>query len=96
MRYGAEFVCFNTAMDEPVEVTTPQPDVGDTVQVLRPDGSTESGIVVEDFADYALSGDAIGRDWAMPRRWAVATVEGTLIFVDDGDIVEHSTGRSAS
>ncbi len=26
----------------------------------------------------------------MPHRWAVAVSEGTLIFVDDADITEHS------
>ena len=45
--------------------------------------------MIEDFADYTLTGDAVGREWAVPHRWAVATNEGTLIFVDDSDIIEH-------
>lgn len=73
-------------MSEPVNVTTEPPCVGDAVQVRRHDGSTAAGTLIEDFADYALTGDAVGRDWAMPHRWAVALGEGTLIFVDDADI----------
>ncbi|MBY4128160.1 hypothetical protein HQO83_07145 [Rhodococcus fascians] len=83
-------------MSEPVHVTTAHPTVGDTVQVRRSDGNTAAGTLIEDFADYTIAGDAVGRDWAKPHRWAVALDEGTLIFVDDADIVEHSRGRSAT
>ncbi|MBY4090660.1 hypothetical protein HQO85_21495 [Rhodococcus fascians] len=81
-------------MSESVDVTISQACVGDSVQVRRPDGSDAQGILVEDFVDYALAGDAVGRDWAVPHRWAVATNEGTLIFVDDDDIAEHRRDRS--
>lgn len=87
-------ICLNTAMKKPVDVTTTEPRVGDTVQVRRSGDSTVTGTVIEDFADYMLAGDAMGRDWAVPHRWAVATTEGTLIFVDDSDIIERSPGQS--
>ncbi|WP_080734024.1 hypothetical protein [Rhodococcoides fascians] len=83
-------------MKEPVNVTTAGPRVGDTVQVRRPGGSIAAGTVIEDFADYTLTGDAVGRDWAVPHRWAVATNEGTLIFVVNSDIIEHSRGPSTA
>nr|WP_141216091.1 MULTISPECIES: hypothetical protein [unclassified Rhodococcus (in: high G+C Gram-positive bacteria)] len=79
-------------MKEPVDVTTEEPRVGDTVQVRRPAGSTATGTVIEDFDDYTLTGDAVDREWAVPNRWSVATNEGTLIFVDDPDSIEHSRG----
>ncbi|WP_170945750.1 hypothetical protein [Rhodococcus sp. 14-2483-1-2] len=28
----------------------------------------------------------LGRDWAQPRRWAVALETGVLVFVDDADL----------
>lgn len=52
------------------------------------------GTLVEDFADFMLAAGALGRDWATVHRWAVALNEGTLIFVDDADIVEHTRGSS--
>lgn len=52
--------------------------------------------MIEDFADYTRTGDAVGREWAVPHRWAVATNEGTLIFVDDPDITEHSRRPSTT
>ncbi|MDV7246721.1 MULTISPECIES: hypothetical protein [Rhodococcus] len=42
-----------------------------------------SGVVVDDYAAEAGTG---GHEWAPVRRWAVATDDGTLVFVDDGDI----------
>lgn len=93
-RKGHISICFNTDMNESVDVTTQQPSAGDTVQVLLPDGRVTSGTLIEDFADYTLTGDAVGRNWAMPHRWAVATDAGTLVFVDDADIIDHSSPRS--
>jgi hypothetical protein len=43
-----------------------------------------SGVVVDDYAAEATAG---GHKWAPVRRWAVATDDGTLVFVDDGAIV---------
>ena len=62
-----EFVCFNSVMTEPVEITTTPPTIGDTLQVRRLEGGTATGTVVEDFADYLLTVPAAGRDWAMPH-----------------------------
>jgi len=84
-----EFVCFNSVMTEPVEITTTPPTIGDTLQVRRLEGGTATGTVVEDFADYLLTVPAAGRYWAMPHRWAIASEDGTLIFADDADIIEH-------
>lgn len=81
-------------MSEPGNVTTSQLGVGDTVQVRRPRGKTATGTLVEDFADSLLAADALGRDWAMPHRWAVALHDGRLIFVDDADITEHPGSSS--
>jgi hypothetical protein len=43
-----------------------------------------SGVVVDDYA--AEVGTGAGHEWAPVRRWAVATDDGTLVFVDDGAI----------
>ncbi|UNN04992.1 hypothetical protein [Rhodococcus opacus] len=43
-----------------------------------------SGVVVDDYA--AEAGTGAGPEWAPVRRWAVAADDGTLVFVDDGDI----------
>lgn len=64
-------------------------EINDTLQVRRLEGGTATGTVVEDFADYLLTVPAAGRDWAMPHRWAIASEDGTLIFADDADIIEH-------
>ncbi|WP_041813813.1 hypothetical protein [Rhodococcus jostii] len=42
------------------------------------------GVVVDDYA--AEAGVSAGHEWAPVRRWAVATDDGTLVFVDDGAI----------
>nr|WP_296773473.1 hypothetical protein [Rhodococcus sp. (in: high G+C Gram-positive bacteria)] len=77
-------------MNKSVYVTARSISVGDIVQVRRPSGDVAGGTLVEDFADYVLAGSALGRDWAVPRRWAIALDEGTLVFVDDSDIIEHN------
>jgi len=50
-----------------------------------------SGVVVDDYAAEATAG---GHEWAPVRRWAVATDDGTLVFVDDGDIEAAQSGES--
>jgi hypothetical protein len=50
-----------------------------------------SGVVVDDYADEATAG---GHEWAPVRRWAVAVDDGTLVFVDDGDIELVTPGES--
>lgn len=64
--------------------------VGDTVQIRRDAGISE-GKLVEDFADSLMSDADLGRDWAQPRRWAVALATGVLVFVDDSDLLEGDT-----
>lgn len=46
-----------------------------------------AGTLVEDFADFLLTAESVGRNWGKPRRWAVALSDGTLMFADDTDIV---------
>ncbi|HEY9413117.1 MAG TPA: hypothetical protein VIQ30_00025 [Pseudonocardia sp.] len=60
---------------------------GARVQVRAGSGARSawvSGVVVDDYATEA--GVSAGHEWAPVRRWAVATDDGTLVFVDDGDI----------
>ncbi len=57
-----------------------------------------AGKLVEDFAAYLLTESVLGRDWAPPRRWAVALDSGTLVFADDEDITNEDivpTGNQA-
>lgn len=68
-------------------LTHAQAGVGDKVQVRRAGGDIVAGTLVEDFADFLLTADAVGRNWGTPRRWAVALSDGTLMFADDTDIV---------
>lgn len=62
-------------------------EVGDTVHVRRPDGSTAAGTIVEDYADVAAPAELLGRDWAPAHRWAIALESGVLVFVDDDAFV---------
>ena len=46
-----------------------------------------AGALVEDYAPLGiLDAAAAGREWALPRRWAVALDHGRLVFADDRDI----------
>ncbi|MDJ0396645.1 hypothetical protein QMK17_25440 [Rhodococcus sp. G-MC3] len=72
------------------KVTTPKCAVGDTVQLRRGRGALVTGTVVEDFGDFLLPADRLGREWAAPHRWAIAVEGGTLTFADDDDIVDVS------
>lgn len=78
-------------MTDPKHTTTETHSVGDIVQVHRPDGTTASGTLVDDFADYLLPADTLGRTWAPPHRWAIALDRGTLVFADDKDITTLPT-----
>lgn len=71
-------------MSESGHLTPAAYAVGDRVQLSTPGAA---GVLV---ADYAASGvldaAAAGREWALPRRWAVALDDGRLVFADDSDI----------
>nr|WP_179275308.1 hypothetical protein [Rhodococcus sp. 06-1059B-a] len=73
-------------MNDSRDVTTPTFSVGDLVQLRRGRGIAVTGRVVEDFGDYLVPADRLGRDWASPQRWAIAAEDGTLMFADDGDL----------
>ncbi|OAK53777.1 hypothetical protein [Rhodococcoides kyotonense] len=60
--------------------------VGDRVQMKRAGVEQEAGTIVEDFAESLCSGDALGRTWARPKRWAIALDSGTLVFADDSEL----------
>lgn len=54
----------------------------------RPGAPTTAGTLVDDYANSLIPARALGRDWAAPHRWAVALDIGTLVFVDDADLVD--------
>lgn len=60
--------------------------IGDVVDVVRPESGVCAGTIVEDFVDVLSASNDLGRDWAQPRRWAVALETGVLVFVDDADL----------
>lgn len=69
------------------------PAVGARVTVTHADAdpgsdghATSPGVVVEDFGAEVLSGDDLGRDWGLARRWAVALDSGRLVFVDTANL----------
>ncbi|MDV6263986.1 hypothetical protein [Rhodococcoides yunnanense] len=71
-------------MSESGHITPSDRAVGDRVQLRAPDAA---GVLVEDFAVHGtLDAAAAGREWALPRRWAVALDDGRLVFADDIDI----------
>ncbi|MFF0818341.1 hypothetical protein ACFYVR_24815 [Rhodococcus sp. NPDC003318] len=45
-----------------------------------------SGVIVDEFDVGAISARSYGRDWAHPRRWAIALDDGHLIFRDNEDL----------
>jgi hypothetical protein len=62
--------------------------VGADVRVYPGTDREISGTVVEDFGSEAGQAVRIGTEQIVPaaRRWAVATRDGALVFVDDADI----------
>ncbi len=68
--------------------------VGARVSVRRSRGSGQvkdpglrcSGVVVADHGDVVTEGGAYGRDWALPRRWAIALDDGSLVFRNDDEL----------
>ena len=67
-------------MTDPKQTTTGALSVGDIIEVHRPDGTTSAGTLVEDFGDYLLPADTLGRTWAPPHRWAIALDSRTFVF----------------
>lgn len=88
-------VCFTTDMSELGHVTPTAYAVGDRVQLSTPDAA---GALVEDYAAHGvLDSAAAGREWALPRRWAVALDDGRLVFADDSDIrADNAAPRSGT
>ncbi|QII07855.1 hypothetical protein BH93_22960 [Rhodococcoides fascians A25f] len=71
-------------MSESGHLTPAAHAVGDRVQLRTPDAA---GVLVEDYATIGiLDSAAAGREWALPRRWAVALDDGRLVFAADSDI----------
>lgn len=68
--------------------------VGARVSVRRSRGSGQvgdsglrsSGVVVADHGDVVTEGGVYGRDWALPRRWAIALDDGSLVFRNDDEL----------
>ena len=47
-------------------------------------GLRKSGMIIGDHGDVvAGSVRSYGRDWALPRRWAIALDDGSLVIRDD-------------
>ncbi|MGY4652594.1 hypothetical protein [Mycobacterium sp. URHB0021] len=62
--------------------------VGRSVRVYPGTDREKTGVIVEDFGDDVGQPVDIGPDhFADPaRRWAVTLTDGTLVFVDSGDL----------
>jgi len=44
-------------------------------------------VIVVDHGDVVVGGGhAYGRDWALPRRWAIALDDGSLVFRNDDEL----------
>jgi hypothetical protein len=68
-------------------VTKPGGDAeqGRRVAVGDP-GLRASGVIIEDHSDVVAGAGAFGRDWALPRRWAIALDDGPLVFRNDDEL----------
>ncbi|WCT06090.1 hypothetical protein [Rhodococcus qingshengii] len=47
---------------------------------------TCTGVVIEDYASMVIDSVAVGRNWGLVHRWAVALDDGRLVFVNDEDL----------
>jgi hypothetical protein len=63
--------------------------VGVSVRVYPGTDRERLGVVVEDFGDSAGHGVHVGQQQIVDaaRRWAVSLGDGSLMFVDSGDLV---------
>lgn len=98
MSTTSEVICFTDAVNDSRDLTTPTFSVGDLVQLRRGRGIVVTGRLVEDFGDYLVPADRLGRDWASPQRWAIAAEDGTLMFAADDDLTAapHTTATDAA
>ena len=62
--------------------------VGVSVRVYPGTDRERLGVVVEDFGDSAGHGVQVGHEHIVDaaRRWAVSLGDGSLVFVDTGDL----------
>ena len=42
-------------------------------------GLRVAGVIIEDHSDIVADAGGVGRDWALPGRWAIALVDGFLV-----------------
>lgn len=50
-------------------------------------GLRKWGVIIADHGDVVAScGPSYGRDWALPRRWAIALDDGSLVFRNDDEL----------
>jgi len=49
-------------------------------------GLPTSGVIIEDHSDVVAGDGAFGRDWALPRRWAIALDDGSLVCRNDDEL----------
>ncbi|OZD69067.1 hypothetical protein, partial [Rhodococcus sp. 05-340-2] len=69
--------------------------VGDRVRFDGPRWTGESGRLVADYAEFMVADGRLDRDWAPPRRWAVALDSGRLTFADDAELEPMTDGEDA-
>lgn len=60
--------------------------IGDTVRFVGSRSPGERGSLLEDYGRYIVPEGRLDRDWAPPRRWAVALDSGWLAFADDAEL----------
>lgn len=81
-------------MTDKNDTTPPVITVGSRVRITVPDTSeteapgagTDTGVVIEDYADMAVGLAPLGRDWAPVHRWAIALDDGRLVFAHDHEL----------
>lgn len=69
--------------------------IGDRVRFDGPRSTGEYGRLVADYADFVVHDGRLDRDWAPPRRWAVALDSGRLTFADDAELKPVADGEDA-
>lgn len=59
------------------------------LKVLGVDAAADltcTGVVVEDYASMVIDSGAVGRNWGLVHRWAIALDDGRLVFANDEDL----------
>jgi len=49
-------------------------------------GLRVAGVIIDDHSDIVADAGAVGRDWALPRRWTIALDDGSLVFRNDDEL----------